>query len=100
MSTITQKRPRVKPERTIRVAVPASSDNPFAVVTISVGKDAMSYMVRPIPSDFGTAFEVEKVDVFDPQTYHVNLGSEGNSCSCSGGTYHGKCKHADGLAVL
>lgn len=31
---------------------------------------------------------------------HYDLGLAARSCTCKGHKYHGKCKHADALAVL
>jgi hypothetical protein len=100
MSTVTRSRKRVKPERRIRLAVPPSEVNPFAVVVITVGKEAASYRVQVIPSDFGDAFQVEKLDPADPEVYHVNLSAEGRTCDCKGFCRWNHCKHADGLAAL
>src|SRR5262245_40137558 len=99
----TTSRKRVKPARTIRVAVPPFGDCPEAIVVITVGKEAVHYYVRPIPSDFGTAFRVEKLPLYGYGVYHVNLGGDGASpsCECKGFLRWNKpCKHISGLQAL
>jgi hypothetical protein len=100
MSTVTRSRKRVKPERRVQLAVAPSEVNPFAVVVITVGQEETHYRVQAIPSDFGEAFAVEKIDDLDPAVYHVNLSADGHTCDCKGFTRWAHCKHADGLAAL
>ena len=100
MGNATQTRRSVKPERKIRVAVPPSAVNPFSIVVITVGREEANYCVRPLPSDFGEAFEVEKIFVPDGNTYHVNLDGEGGSCECKGYLRWGHCRHVEGLKAL
>jgi hypothetical protein len=94
----TTTRKRVKPARTIRVVLPLNSEGKNGVVRIAVGKDAADYLVDRLPSDFGTAFRVQKAgeDTF----YNVNLSADGNLCDCKGHARWQRCKHADGLAAL
>ena len=99
MSTVTMKRPRVKPERKVRLALKPFEGNP-GVVDITVGKDLTSYFVFPIPSDFGTAFRLEKFGGFGGEVYNVNLDGEGSSCECKGFLRWNHCKHAEGLRAL
>ena len=100
MGTSTRSRKSVKPERRIRLALPPSEVNPFAIVVITVGKASASYHVRPIPSDFGTAYAVEKSGGVAAEVYHVNLAPDGHTCECKGFARWNHCKHADGLAAL
>lgn len=53
--------------------------------------ETKSYFLRRIPADFGTAYEVERVDG-GGEVYHVHSQScrNGTTCSCPAGTY-GKC---------
>ena len=68
-------------------------------MAITVGKaDPTRYFLWPIPSDFGTAFRLEKFE--DGEVYTVNLDGERSSCDCLGHLPWGHCKHAEGLAVL
>jgi hypothetical protein len=99
MSTSSATRARVKPARSIRIVVPPSEGG-AGVVRIAVGKAAADYVLRPMPSDFGSAFELLKVgdDAADP--HHVCLEADGGSCSCTGFLRHHHCKHRDGLAAL
>jgi hypothetical protein len=110
MTTATKSRPRVKPERRIRILHPIR-DNNAAVIAITVGKDEGVYAVRPMPSDFGTAFHLikgELIEDADAETlrlrnaaeYDVLLNGRESSCTCPGHTYRGKCKHVDGLTTL
>jgi hypothetical protein len=95
-----QRKPRVKPARTIRLVVPPNADGRNAVVRIAVGQDAADYLLDRLPSDFGTAFRVQKAgeDTF----YNVNLSADGSAdvCDCQGFSRWQHCKHADGLAAL
>jgi hypothetical protein len=99
MSTVTAKRPRVKSPRSIRIVVPVS-DGGAGVVRIAVGKAAADYIVRPMPSDFGSAFALCKVGGPDADPHHDCLEGAGGSCSCKGYLRYGYCKHCDGLAAL
>ncbi len=61
------------------------------------------YWVRSIPSDFGTAFELEKInpDGTAGDTYHVNASSpQDTHCDCLGFERHGHCKHVDACRVI
>jgi hypothetical protein len=100
MATVTRSRKPVKSERKIRVAVPPSEVNPFSIVVITVGREEANYCVRPLPSDFGQAFEVEKIFVPDGNTYHIRLDGEGGSCECKGFLRWGHCRHVEGLQAL
>jgi hypothetical protein len=57
------------------------------------------YRVTPLPSQFGTAFRLQKV-VTGNETYDVLLDGRESSCTCKGNTYRGRCKHVDGLTIL
>src|SRR5690349_21675026 len=91
---------RVKPVRTIRLVVPPNGDGRNGVVRIAVGRDAADYLLDRLPSDFGTAFRVQKAgeDTF----YNVNLSTDGSAdvCDCKGFSRWARCKHRDGLAAL
>jgi hypothetical protein len=70
------------------------------VVRIAVGKVAADYVLRPMPSDFGSAFELCKVGDPDADAHHVCLEADRGACSCLGYLRYGYCKHRDGLAAL
>jgi hypothetical protein len=91
----TTSRQRVKAPRTIRLLTPLNEEGRNALVTITTGRTAADYWVSRLPADFGTAFLVEKLGSDD--RYHVNTDGH---CDCKGHTYHGHCKHVDGLAAL
>jgi len=94
-----QRKPRTKPARRIGVAVRPSEVNPFFVIRITEGKKTDLYSVRPIPSDWGTAYTMAKLpEENDP--YHVNLAGADSTCDCKGHTRHGHCRHVEGLTAL
>jgi hypothetical protein len=86
--------------RSVRLRAPPSDDNPFAIIGITVGTKADDYYVRPIASDFGRAFRVEKV--LDPEraAYHVCLNGRESACDCLGHARYGFCKHVSALKAL
>jgi hypothetical protein len=106
MSTLSQPSARVKPVRkpvvrTVRIACGPSPDNPYFVVVITVGKKFDDYCVKPIASDFGAAYHVEKMFNPDDTVYHVNLSDDGAmTCDCRGHLAHGHCKHGEALLAL
>ena len=61
MTTATKSRKRVKPERMIRLVKPIT-DVPGALL-ITVGGVHHTYLVSPIPSDFGAAFLLVKQEL-------------------------------------
>jgi hypothetical protein len=97
MSTASKTRRRVKPVRSIRLAVKPFEGSP-GVLTIMVGKKAADYFLSTLPTDFGTGFRLEKIG--GAETYHINLSPEGCTCECKGFARWNHCKHADGLATL
>jgi hypothetical protein len=99
MTTATKTRRRVKPVRTIKLALKPFEGNP-GVVSITVGKDAADYFLSTVAADFGTGFRLEKIG--GGETYHVNLAADpkNHSCECKGFGRWGHCKHVDGLAAL
>jgi hypothetical protein len=102
MSTVSQPRSRVKPQRFVKIAVGASADNPLVIITIKVGSKSDDYCVKPLPADFGAAYEVEKL--FNPEgapAYTVHLSDDGaQSCECKGHLRWGHCKHGQALWAL
>ncbi len=94
-----QRTPRVKPARFINVAVRPSDVNPFFVVKVVEGKKLDHYAVTPIPSDWGTAFTVEKLGA-EQEPYHVCLAGADSTCDCKGHLRHGHCRHVEGLTAL
>jgi hypothetical protein len=99
MSTVTKTRRRVKPARTIRLAVPLNAEGQGGVVRITVGKESADYLLARVPADFGTAFRLEKVGA-EQDAYHVNLNGQQSTCECKGFTRWNHCKHTEGLAAL
>jgi hypothetical protein len=101
MSSATQSRPRVKPPRSVRLAVPPLGELP-AVITITVGKaDPVYYFLRGLPSDYGEAFRLEKFSHQGGEVYDVNLCPDGDHCDCKGHLRWGtSCKHIGALRTL
>ena len=102
MATVARPRSSAKPRRTIRLALPPSEINPFFGVVIRVGKATDTYHVHPKPSDFGVAFDVEKMSGKEPATYQTLLDpAEGkHTCTCKGFCRWGHCRHTEGLMAL
>jgi hypothetical protein len=101
MSSLTQRTPKVKPVRTVRVAVGPSEDNPYSIIVIRQGNTWDDYAVKRLPSDFGAAYSVEKTFNGDGTVYHVHLSDDGAmSCECKGHLRWGHCKHAEALLAL
>jgi hypothetical protein len=94
-----QRKPRAKPARSINVAVRPSDVNPFFVVRIVEGKKTDFYSVRPIPSDWGTAYQMAKLPE-DSEPYQVCLAGADSICTCKGHLRHGHCRHVEGLTAL
>src|ERR1700676_2450701 len=95
-----QRKPRVKPARSIRLCVRPTAEN-VGVVKITVGKESFDYLLTPIPADFGRGFLVEKIGFqCDESVYHVNIDGAKRTCECEGYNTWQKCKHSDGLAAL
>jgi hypothetical protein len=94
------RKPRAKPARSIRLAIPLNAEGRNGIVVITVGRQSDQYFVSRIPSDFGRGFCLEKIGDAESTAYHVNLSDAGNSCECRGFLRWDRCKHADGLAAL
>jgi hypothetical protein len=94
-----QRKPRAKPARSINVAVRPSEVNPFYVVKIVEGKKTDYYSVRPIPSDWGTAYQMAKLPE-ENEPYSVCLAGADSTCDCKGHLRHGHCRHVEGLTAL
>jgi hypothetical protein len=95
-----QRKPRVKPVRTIRLVVPLNAEGDNGVVRIVVGKESADYFLARIPADFGAAYQLQKIGEEDATPYHVNLNGRQSTCECKGFTRWNRCKHTDGLAAL
>src|SRR6516225_4015227 len=94
------RKPRPKPARSIRLAVPPNAEGRNGILVITVGKQTDQYFVSRVPSDFGRGFCLEKIGDAENTAYHVNLSAERNTCECKGWCRWQHCKHADGLAAL
>jgi hypothetical protein len=94
-----QRKPRVRPARSIGVAVRPSDVNPFFVVRITEGKKTDFYSVRPLASDWGTAYAMAKLPE-ESEPYGVCLAGADSVCDCKGHTRHGHSRHVEGLTAL
>jgi SWIM zinc finger len=94
----TTRKPRPAPVRKVEVVIRPEDDAPGAV-TIAIGKKESTYLVTRLPSDFGRAYRVEKLD--DSGTaYDVLLHGKQSTCECKGFLHHGRCKHILTLAEM
>jgi hypothetical protein len=97
MSTMSTRRPRVKPDR--RCHLSAGEDGARRILTLFVGREAFLYFLAAIACDYGRGFELEKFE--GGEVYHVHFDKGlGDSCTCLGFLRHGHCKHRDALAAL
>jgi hypothetical protein len=98
MTTVTRP-PRPKQPRSLRLLAPG-------LVRIVEGPKSDLYTFRKIPSDYGTAYRVQKVGAVGSagqDAYHVNLSADGDSCECKGHLRHGHrtvCRHISMLKAL
>ena len=77
-----QRKPRPRPQRSIRLEVRPESDG-LGIVRITIGRECADYFLTLIPADFGRGFKVEKVGLLvnDPP-YHVNIDGDVRTCEC------------------
>lgn len=94
-----QRKPRLKPARSIRLCVKPTAET-AGVVRIKVGKQEADYLLTELAADFGRGFKVEKIGFDADAAYAVNIDGEKRTCECSGFNRWNHCKHADGLAAL
>jgi hypothetical protein len=101
MCSSTNGAPRRKVQRTVKVVQPATPTNSCVGIMITEGRKQDSYLVMPIPADFGLGFVVEKITREAEKTlYYVLLEHEGSSCDCHGFLRWGHCRHVEVLPVL
>jgi hypothetical protein len=75
----------------------------YGCAQLTVGSVSGHYLIRQIPCDFGeSAWEVEKLTdgLATEESYAVHLAGAESSCTCRGCSFHGHCKHLDGLVKL
>jgi hypothetical protein len=112
MVTLTAPRPSVKsprvkkapakPQRFARLEVPIGPNGEAGVLHLHVAVAGTEYSIRPIPCDFGEAFELVKLEE-DGETYHVLVDdayTNAPSCDCKGCLQWSHCKHADAIKAL
>jgi hypothetical protein len=93
-------RQRRQHERSVAVLIRPSEGQPSAYVRITQDGEPAHYWVDAVPADWGKAFKVAKPGHEGEETYDVLLDGDKDSCTCPGHTYHGYCKHVDGLRAL
>lgn len=97
---------RVKSKKQVpaRSAGIVAREGEFSLLEIFDGKRPAPdyYFLKSIPSDWGTAFQLEKQDdVGLAEVYHVCLAGHDSTCDCKGFCYYQKpCKHILGLQAL
>jgi hypothetical protein len=94
-----QRKPRSKPERSIRLIL-APTATMRGLVRITVNGRAKDYLLAPAPSDFGRGFHLEATGLDGGAAYAVCLDGDKASCECKGFLKWGHCKHVEGLAAL
>jgi SWIM zinc finger len=114
-------KPRKKAERRLRLAV-RPQDGSEGVLIVKEGTfgggqlvkgSEDTYLLQPIPADFGRAFSVTKTirwvlldgaATLDHdarrESYHVNLNGRESTCECKGFLRHGHCRHLEALTTL
>jgi hypothetical protein len=73
------------------------------MITFANRSELYRYWIASIPSDFGTAHELEKInpDGTSGETYQVLVDSPQDCiCSCKGFEAHSHCKHLDLCRVV
>lgn len=76
-------------------------ENSTTYIRIKTDYSTSEYAVTPIPSDFGDAFRVAKIEGDEEIiSYDVALSDEGHLCDCIGWSKNGTCRHVECLAVL
>jgi hypothetical protein len=108
MSTTPKRRTRRKPERKIRLVRPVTDG--VGALLITIDGEPHTYLLSPVPSDFGAAFLLTKQEqvpvdpgIFetrDVAKYHVLLDDERSQCECKGFARWNRCKHVEGLQAL
>jgi hypothetical protein len=83
--------------RTCRVLARDAHGHP-AALRITVGFEKTDYAVDATPEGDGMAYTLTKDG---GEVYGVRISeATGNSCTCPGGTYRGKCKHVSSLLSI
>jgi hypothetical protein len=101
MTTATRTRKPRQVVRTVKLNLTPFDGNP-GTLTIRVANVIRDYFVRPIPSDFGKGFLLEKMapEGDEPESYDVKVSGRDGLCGCKGHARHGHCKHVQSLQAL
>jgi hypothetical protein len=109
MKTVTAKSPARKPhqpvERRLRwlARLPGCKGAIRLALTYAKRTDLFRYFIELVPSDFGVAFRLEKIepDGKVSEAYNVCVENDQDGhCDCKGFTYHSTCKHVDCCRVI
>lgn len=91
---------RPKPERRCRLS--PGSNGSRRILTMFIAKEAFTYWLEPLASDFGQGYRLEKFT--DGTQYDVHLGADGHhTCECKGHLRWAPrtvCKHVAALVQL
>jgi hypothetical protein len=91
--------PRPKPARSARLSRDTGVEGARRILTLFIGREAFTYWLSPLASDFGQGFRLEKFT--DGVQYDVHLGDDGStSCECKGALRWGHCKHTESILAL
>jgi hypothetical protein len=96
--TKTSKRARKPQARSMRLTTIGTAD----VLWLTVGKLTTAYKLTRLPSDWGTAYRLEKAIQGNGQQeqYDVLLDGARTSCECHGNLRWNRCKHVESLQAL
>jgi hypothetical protein len=101
MSNVSQPEGGEKPKRTCSLW--DSGQGWVLTITTWPGTEAAvdeHYSLTALPSGYGRSFRLEKVVDGERPAYVVHLDADHPSCSCPGGSFHGRCKHLDTMLEL
>ena len=89
-------------ERLVNVSKPINGVRAMKIVQDG---QACGYYLKPIPADFGVAFELEKftgntgTDETE-RVYRLAVDGERSACSCKGHARWNHCRHVEAVCAL
>lgn len=99
MTTASKPRPRVKPERRVRLY--GADSNPM-LLEMTIGAELFAYFVTKIDGGFAFRKCPDCVHEIDDAVYrvHCDPATRLSTCTCKGNTYCGHCKHIESILAL